>query len=89
MQMMTRVAGVFAATAAAVAMMGAPAFASSGPVTVGNTTGTQNLSILSGNYAEVPITVPVDICGDALAILGFANASCQGGAAALVDSYNS
>ena len=87
--MKTRIAGVFAVTAAAVAMMGAPAFAQSGPVNVGNTTGVQNLSILSGNYAYVPVTVPVDICGDAAAILGFANASCQGGAAAMVDSNNS
>lgn len=89
MQMKTRVAGVLAATAAAVAMMGAPAFAQAGPVNVGNTTGVQNLSILSGNYAYVPVTVPVDVCGNALAILGFSNASCMGSAVALVDSYNS
>jgi hypothetical protein len=87
--MKTRVAGAFVATAAAVAMMGAPAFAQTGPVNVGNTLGFANLSILSGNYAYVPVTAPVNLCGNALAILGFANASCQGGAAALVDSYNS
>jgi hypothetical protein len=30
------------------------------------------------------VLVPVDVCGNALAILGFANASCVGGAIALL-----
>jgi hypothetical protein len=86
--MKTRVAGVLAATASAVAMMGAPAFASNSP-DVGNITGNYNVSALSGNNVQIPVQVPVDICGNALAILGFANASCQGGAAAFLDSFNS
>ena len=85
MQMKTRVAGVLAATASAVAMMGAPAFASNSP-DVGNITGNSNVSTLSGNNVQIPVQVPVDICGNALAILGFANASCEGGAAAFLDS---
>ena len=32
--------------------------------------------------------IPVNFCGNALTILGFANASCQGGAVAFLDSFN-
>ena len=79
MQTRTRVAGTLAATACAVAMMAAPAFAFTphhyhGPVNSGNT------SILSGNNVDGPISAPVNICGTAIAILGFADASCVGGA---------
>jgi hypothetical protein len=73
-QMKTRVAGVLAASASAVALLGAPAFASSGPVTSGNG------SVLSGNQVVVPINIAGDVCGNAIAILGIANASCDGGA---------
>jgi hypothetical protein len=38
---------------------------------------------------QIPVQVPVDICGNAVGPLGFANASCQGGAAAFLDSFNS
>jgi hypothetical protein len=55
-------------------MMGAPAFASGGPTTSGNG------SLLSGNQVIVPISIPIDICGNAIAILGIAKASCEGGA---------
>ena len=76
MQMKTRVAGVLAASASAVALMTVPAFAAtaSGPVT------SANGSLLSGNQIVAPITIPVDACGNAIAILGVANASCVGGA---------
>ena len=84
MQIKTRVAGVLAVSAAAIAIMGGPAFASNNPVT-GNILGNGNIPILSGNNVQIPVQIPVDICGNALAILGFANASCVGGAAALVD----
>lgn len=88
MQIKTRVAGVLAVTASAVAMMGAPAFASNSPV-VGNTVGNGNLSLLSGNNVQIPISIPIDVCGNALAILGFANAAtCCGGAAVNFDSGN-
>ncbi len=88
MQMRTRVAGVLVTAASAVAMMGAPAFASNSP-SVGNITGNGNISALSGNNVQVPVLIPVNFCGNALAVLGFANAGCQGGAAALLDSFNS
>lgn len=74
MQMKTRVAGVLAASASAVALMAVPALASTGPVT------SANGSILSGNQIIAPITIPVGACGNAIAILGVANASCVGGA---------
>jgi ChpA-C len=72
MKMKTRVAGVCAATAAAVAMMGAPAFAQS------------PISILSGNNVNVPVSAPVNVCGVAIPILGVANAGCHGGAASFI-----
>ena len=45
--------------------------------------------LLSGNNVQIPVQVPVDICGNAVGLLGFTNASCQGGAAAFLDSFNS
>jgi len=88
--MKTRVAGVLAAAASAVAMMGAPAFASvaHGPVIVGNIIGDGNVSTDSGNYVYSPVFDPTNTCGIALAYLGFAEASCQGGAAVYYDSFN-
>jgi len=71
-------------------MMGAPAFASTaqGPIDVGNITGNGNVSIASGNYVYEPVSDPTDTCGIALAFLGFANASCEGGAAVVDNSFN-
>lgn len=79
MRMKTRVAGVVAASASAVALMGAPAFASSGPVDVTSGSG----SVLSGNQIIAPIYAPVDVCGNAIAIIGVARADCEGGASVL------
>ena len=84
MQIKTRVAGVLAVSAAAIGIMGGPAFASNNPIT-GNIIGNGNIPILSGNNVQIPVQIPVDICGNAVGILGFANASCVGGAAALLD----
>jgi ChpA-C len=85
-QMRTRVAGVLAATTCAMAMMGGTAFAYTphhehGPVNSGNT------SIGSGNNVDTPISVPVNICGTAIAILGFADASCVGGAGVFFSDF--
>lgn len=38
-------------------------------------------SILGGNQVIVPISIPVNVCGDAIAVLGRARAACRGGAA--------
>ena len=45
----------------------------------GNTT-SGAAGVLSGNQAVAPITAPVDICGNAAAVLGHAFAGCKGGA---------
>jgi hypothetical protein len=78
-KMRTRVAGVLVATAAGVAMMGAPAFAQSGP-----------FSILSGNTVNLPVQVPVSACGIGVGILGFGNGGCQDSSAfaGIWDSFN-
>ncbi|MBO2464859.1 chaplin [Actinomadura sp. LCR2-06] len=40
-----------------------------------------NLSILGGNQVYAPISVPVNVCGNAIgAVLGIAQAGCKGGA---------
>lgn len=41
-----------------------------------------NGSVGSGNQVSIPITVPVDVCGNAAAVLGVAIAGCQGGSTA-------
>jgi hypothetical protein len=79
-QMKTRVAGVLAATASAVALIGAPAFASDGHVTdVGP-------AILSGNDIYIPIAIPIDVSGIAISLLGTASAFSEGGAAVVYGS---
>jgi LPXTG-motif cell wall-anchored protein len=41
-------------------------------------------SIASGNQVAAPVSVPVNVCGIAIAILGSSNAGCEGGATATV-----
>ena len=81
MQIKTRVAGVPAVSAAAIAIMDGPAFAPNNPVT-GNILG-------NGNIADPQRQQRADpgrhLRGKAVGLLGFANASCVGGAAALLD----
>jgi hypothetical protein len=38
------------------------------------------LSALSGNVVNAPVSAPIDLCGVAAGVLGFANAGCAGGA---------
>lgn len=64
--------GVAAGAIAGVALMGAPAHADI------HTSG--NGGVLSGNQVVAPISVPVNVCGNAVAVLGIANAGCVGGA---------
>ena len=54
------------------------AFADSGPSDNGNA---GVLSLLSGNDVNAPVSAPIDVCGVAVALLGGANAGCEGGAA--------
>ena len=97
MQMKTRVGGALVAAASAVALMGVPAFAATagghgshsshgghgGPQTVGGQHTSGAGSVLGGNQVNVPISVPINVCGNAIAILGIAEAGCQGGAGVL------
>ncbi|TDD27452.1 chaplin [Actinomadura sp. KC06] len=39
-----------------------------------------NFSILGGNQVYAPISIPVNVCGNAIAVLGLAQAQCKGGA---------
>ncbi|MGI5171314.1 chaplin family protein [Spirillospora sp. CA-253888] len=39
-----------------------------------------NDSVLGGNQANVPVSVPVNVCGNSAAVLGLAKAHCKGGA---------
>jgi hypothetical protein len=40
-------------------------------------------SILGGNQIVAPITAPINVCGNAVAVLGRSNANCAGGASVL------
>lgn len=45
----------------------------------GNTTA-GTAGVLSGNQAVAPVSAPIDVCGNAAAVLGHAFAGCKGGA---------
>jgi hypothetical protein len=64
--------GVVAFAAAGAIMVAAPAQA--GDYTRGDR------SILGGNQVFVPVSIPVNACGNAVAVVGFAGAGCKGGA---------
>ncbi|MEU5876915.1 chaplin [Spirillospora sp. NPDC047279] len=36
--------------------------------------------VLSGNQVVAPISIPINVCGNAVAVLGIAGAGCKGGA---------
>ena len=52
----------------------------------GNWVSGPNAGILNGNQASTLIQVPVNACGNAVSVLGFADASCSGGATAVNES---
>jgi hypothetical protein len=62
------------------------AFADPGPNGNGNA---GVLSLLSGNDVNAPVSAPIEVCGIALALLGGANAGCEGGAASNTVTGNS
>lgn len=47
-----------------------------------------NGGVLSGNQLHLPIAVPINICGNAIAVVGVAVAGCKGGANAYVPSHH-
>jgi hypothetical protein len=44
-----------------------------------------NAGILTGNQANAQVQAPIDICGNAVAVVGFAAAGCEGGSWATLD----
>jgi ChpA-C len=60
------------------AVAGAPA---AGTAVPGVTGGNGNVSAGSGNGVTVGVSIPVDVCGSAAAVLGGSTAGCAGGAA--------
>ncbi|GAA1104811.1 DUF320 domain-containing protein [Nocardiopsis exhalans] len=63
-------ATAIAAAAGSVLFAGAPAMANSNVFTSGNG------SILGGNQIVADLDVPINVCGNAIAVLGVAGASC-------------
>lgn len=63
-------AGVVAAAASGVLLLGAPANA--------DTRGDD--SILGGNVVAAPISIPINVCGNSVAVIGIAGSDCKGGA---------
>ena len=61
---------------AAFAIPGTGIAMAAGPIS----TTSGNGSILGGNQINMPVSAPVDICGNAVGILGLAGAGCEGGA---------
>jgi len=45
-----------------------------------------NNGILNGTQLQAPIQVPIDVCGNAVAVLGVAGAGCHGGADANIEA---
>ena len=52
----------------------------------GNWTTGYNAGVLNGNQASTTVQVPIDLCGNAIAVAGFSSASCSGGAWANAES---
>jgi hypothetical protein len=46
----------------------------------GSVTGNGDVSLLSGNTVNAPISAPLNLCGISIGLLGFANSGCEGGA---------
>lgn len=61
---------IVAAAASGVLLTGAPAMANSDVSTSGNG------SILGGNQLVADLDVPINVCGNAISILGVAGANC-------------
>jgi ChpA-C len=67
--------GVLAVATTGAVLSAAPAYANDG----GGLFTSGDGGILSGNQIIAPISVPISICGNAIAILGIAGAGCEGG----------
>jgi hypothetical protein len=65
-------AGLVAAAASGAILLASPANAGI------NTSG--DGGIVSGNTVIIPVSIPVNLCGDSIALLGRSRATCRGGA---------
>jgi hypothetical protein len=64
-------AGIVAAAASGALLLAAPANAGIGG---------GNGGVLSGNQVLIPVSIPVNICGNSVAVIGISRAGCRGGA---------
>lgn len=67
----TRIAGAVLGAAAAAVLVAGPASADNSPSTSGVG------SILGGNQIQIPVSVPINACGNAIGVLGLAGAQGQ------------
>ncbi|MFB4276497.1 MULTISPECIES: chaplin family protein [unclassified Nonomuraea] len=44
--------------------------------------------VISGNQVHIPIVAPINVCGNAVAVIGLAVAGCKGGANAYAPSHH-
>ena len=65
-------AGIVAAAASGALLMASPANAGI------DTNGSGG--VLSGNQVIVPVSIPVNVCGNSIAVIGISRAGCRGGA---------
>ncbi|MFD0557476.1 small secreted domain DUF320 [Stackebrandtia endophytica] len=54
--------------------------------TLGDMVSSGNNGVLNGTQLQAPIQVPIDVCGNAIAVVGAAGAGCHGGADAEIES---
>jgi hypothetical protein len=64
------------------AVKGESARAESATTEASHTTG-YNAGLLNGNQLDTTLQLPINLCGNSIAILGFSSASCGGGAVAV------
>ncbi|TQN33153.1 hypothetical protein FHX37_3152 [Haloactinospora alba] len=79
----TIAAAAVAAAAGGVLLTGTPAFAHGYGGDEVSTSG--NGSILGGNQLVADANVPINVCGNSIAVLGVSGASCQDSGAAVHD----
>jgi hypothetical protein len=77
------------AALAGAAVTGIALVLSGSGVALAGTTTSGAGSVLGGTQLLAPITIPINICGNAIAVLGVADASCRGGASAAPSSAGS
>ncbi|MFC4563869.1 chaplin family protein [Nocardiopsis mangrovi] len=75
-------AGAVAAAFAGALLAGTPAYAADDVSTSGNG------SLLGGNQLVADLDIPINLCGNAIAVLGNAGASCDHSGAAVIEDIH-